>query len=471
MPLDPMLANPAMVKLADPMESYSNALKNVYLMNQIDEARAGREEKNALRESYAKAVKPDGGVDLDLARTNIARTRGELLPTFDKTQAEIAKMKGDSEKTLSDAGLARAKELASTLDSHAKSFVGVSTDPNIGQNQYYRVIVAMANDPVLSRFRESQGVSKDQFISEELDKAHAAAQNPQTWQQLIVGRAAGAQKMVDTFKNKITMMDNGGTTKMLSTNEYDPNAQPKVLGTYQNTESPKAPRTTINVDNKGPSAFNTEAGKESLKEYAASRNAAIGAGKAYDAAASTLALVNDAMTGAGTEYGERALAIMKQVGLTNKDDDYKLKATQLLQKHLAKNVFDLVAQMKRDNVPINRLTNQELTMIEKGAPNITMDAATIKDLLMRAQEDLRQSVLEHNHRLNVLSSNPETATGMRMFAAHPIDIPGIPAESVAVLRANPDAKHMSFFEKTYKLPPGSAADLLGGTSTQGAPFR
>lgn len=489
MPLDPLIANPSVVKLADPVEQFGNVLKNAYLANQVAEAKQKRSETDAMNDAYKMpgAVNPDGTLNDDIVVNAFAQKgRGSMIPSFQANRAKIAKDQADAKKTEAEIGETRAKmdktqmeAFANALKTSNEQLSGVAMDPHVGQDQYYAHIVANSKDPLISKWLQQRGVTPDQYIQDEVGKMHAASQSPESWKQFVVGEATSGKDMEAMLSQKIEQLDLGGHKQLVSVDTHNPNATPKVMSDQTVTASPNVARMTVNnyPENKGETKL-YEANAEAVsKEYSALRAQAQAAPKTFASAQNLIGLLNKgAMTGAGSDFATKALAWADTAGLNINHD--KLVASQEFRKYLKQNIFDMVGAMKNAGVPISRITNMELQLVEQGAPNSEMNIDTVRSLLKHLQEDSRNAVINHNSRLGELLGNQNTRGAMSMFAAHPFDIPGIPPQAIEFLKKNNDAKHQQLFEKKYGLPSGAASSLFaqpqqpggGGAPTGGVPF-
>lgn len=484
MPAEPYNITP--IKLADPAEQYGNALKNAYLMNQISEAKSKRDDTNAMREAYSTegAAGPDGA---NIVRNALSKKRGDLLPSYDKTQADIAYKKAQAGKLASDKGKAEAdmskseaEAIHKSLENSKTELMGISMDPSVGQDQMFNHIKAVARDPALKKWIEGRYGTSEEYIKQRVAEMLPASRTPDAWQQHVISEQTGAKDNADMLKKVLTPVDQGDKHVIVATDPRNPGAGSQTVWQGAEGLNPNRPQHVINVnnnpENKGLASFNEEAAKDAIKDYRTKRSGAESAGMGVQNIDQMQKLLNDGVfVGALGKPQEDVTRYAKALGFNVNDG--MIVRSQELRKMLSKNVYDQVAALKAAGVPLSRLTNAELKLVQEASPGMEMEPETIKTLLSAQRKMQQNLVIAHNQRYGEMTADPRTGDTMRLYGYHPIDIPGVPPAAIEALRQHPEKA--AGFDKAFGLPAGSAKGMLeqahkqpagGGSPSGQTPF-
>lgn len=106
------IANPAAIKLDDPLERYGNFLKVQHLNDEIRAARRVEDRSNRL----GAALKKGGGKRAETRNALIDDGLGDLVPDFDESQAKIDKLGAETKHAEMQATETRGKAIAQRLD-------------------------------------------------------------------------------------------------------------------------------------------------------------------------------------------------------------------------------------------------------------------------------------------------------------------------------------------------------------------
>lgn len=487
MPLDPIIANPTMAKLADPSEAYGNALKNAYLFNQIQEAKQKREEADGAKDAYAGNVDPVTGKVNRVGVTNYYANNklGNLIAPqqktwaeSDKAEAEIGLSKANADKATAEGTKFTMEATGKVLDAYKQGLSGVDwTNPGVGQDQLFARAKEVLNHPLVAKFNADMGVTPEQGLQQLIGEMHQAAQSPQAWRQYGIGLQSTIDTALKATQPHILDQDLGGHKRVLAVDPNNPGA-PKVLSDTPVTESPNRPvqKTEVNM---GGNKFIEGLAAGAVKEYQGMRPTATTASQNFAKLDRIQALVNDKnYIGALANPTLNLARLAKAAGFDV--DDKAVVNTQVLNKMLAANVLDQIQPLHEAG--LSRFTNTDLEMLKKASATGDLEPGAINVIIQKQKEDLRNAVINHNTRFNELMTHPETAKALQMFGYHPIDIPGIPPAAIQKLRTNPNKvpleKLTHDFDTQLQLPPGTAQQLLGsptqpgggGSPTGQAPF-
>lgn len=219
MMLDPTIANPATLKLGNPLDDMTTALNNALMMEKMGDARRTRrksESRNALLKKYTR---PDGTIDREGLMYGAAQgDMGEMIPELqedfdkhDKYQAEIADKQAGIQKTQAD-----------TVGQSMKNLVDVL--PMIQTPQQY--VDFIGKDPVLGPALQQRGMDLNKIL---------AMPQPQ-FTELLNKQIIGAK---DYLKKHYIEVDKGGTGGIYQMPEYGTGA-PKQVATWNVTKDPNA---------------------------------------------------------------------------------------------------------------------------------------------------------------------------------------------------------------------------------------
>lgn len=481
MPLDPLLANPATIKFADPMEQYGNFLKNSYLQEEIAKARRGEADDTAYNKLMADNVKSDGTYDRNALKGAFALGgQGKQIPKLeehfaklDKTKAEVDQAAKKGVESEAHAGLFTAQKLKAKTETLLKDMGSISAVPETGLPQALDLLQQHYGDPDFKQSMVLAGRDPNTSYKNDADALVLAAKSgPDAWKQHLAQHSAELEKALAPVATHMTATGPGGKQQNIMLTDKFGGASRVAPGSVQGYD-PKTPTVNVNnlPENKGLTAFNENMAKDAIKDYSEKRKSAESAQMSADSIERMEKLVDDgAFLGALSKPEEDVTNYAKALGFTVNDG--QLIRSQELRKMLNKNVYDNVVALKAAGAPISRLTNVELKLVQDASPNMDMDPATIKILLGAQKKMLQNGVIMHNKRYRELTSNPKTADAMSLYGYHPIDIPGIPQAAIQKLKANPNKNPniAAEFDKAFGLPPGTAADLVGGASNGGATF-
>ena len=486
MPLDPLLANPATIKMADPMEQYGNFLKNSYLQDQIAEAKQKRDDDTADNELYKRNYDPVKGLDKNAFLADAAKSgRGKNIPKYqeawlkqDKLKAETDAQGATAMKNKAQAGLFGSQELEHTIKNLNTALSGIDVaDPAKGLPQYLAHIDQFAENPVVTKMYTDMGMTKDQWKNQARAEAYQAAASGQ-FPQLVLAHQDGLKtSMKQDISHMTALGPDGKQQALFATNEYGTPSTTQVPGSLQNY-IPKVPTTTVNV---GAAKTESEYGKAIGKGVAETdlrlRASASAAPKAVGDIDSMLSTLDkgDVITGAGGEIQTGIMRVLNSSGFNV--DNAKLEDTQVMTKQLSQHVLDRLTEMKNSGLPISRATNMELEQLKNSSPSILQEPATIRRLLLLERKMLQEQSDAWKSRLRDIRNDPNAKIDPSLRAVSvekdpaPIYDYGVTQAAVDYLMKNRDPKHQALFEKQFHLEPGAAKRYLdGGASNGGATF-
>lgn len=472
MPLDPVIANPATLKIADPLEQYTNYLRAGYLQDQIAEAKAARDEKNALRSAWSdpSLVGKSGdeyyeGVEKSL----LTNKRGDLIPGVRKTRAEIDKIKAEGAEKFANADKSKLETYAKRFGISRDQLANISIDPSIGQQQRFAQIKAESKDPIIAEFNASMGISPDDYINREVGKM-MGAQTPETWKQYLAMSMAGAENGLGLLNNKIVTLDNGGTNEVISVNELNP-SNPTTLLTRRKTIDPNRPQHTINLTNeaaKVTSAYESKRAELQAMRDDAKQEVAETVNQRLDDIQRARQLLGDdkAFTGAGAPFFEKAASVSKTLGFPVTSDD-KIAATQELRIFLSTNMLENIANLRNSGVKLGSVTEKEFDQLMASAPKITDQPEVIDAWLGRAERNLRRIANDFNYRNEQLRNNESTRPFENALPRNDVQLSNPSTANVQLLKSGKITP--AVFDKVYG--PGAAARVTSGGNPNGnTPF-
>lgn len=475
MPLDPTLTNPATVKLNDPMEMYGNFLKNSYLQSEIQKANIDARQNSLVNKAWNPQVNPNAfdangnpnfaGVTNWLGKSGA----GSAIPQLEMDRQKAASDQAGAFKNQSEGTKFNAEAIGDTIKNLNTDLNGISLDPNVGGQQYVDHLIKYVKDPLIAQSLQSQGLSQQDAFNQEVGKAKAAIQSGK-WTDFLLDQKAGLDQVAKQHFEKMT--DVNGHQNIVATPELSLGTPTSAVspGSDQ-AHTPRQPVTniTVNAEQKGLDKFDEGLGDIGAKEYGSLRTAAQGANDAVDKARKIKALLDSgAITGAGANMKIDAIAATKALGFNVPDN--QLVASQLLQKYLAQNIFTQVGNMRNAGVPINRLTNMDLSLTKEGSPKIEMSADTIRAMMDDTIAGSQESVRRYNSRNRQLQQNPNTGPATRALSLEQLPVPGMPEphpENIKALLNHQVSPRV--FDSIYGA--GAAARYSqGGTPTGAVPF-
>lgn len=503
MPLDPLLASPSPIKIADPMEQYGELLKNQFLQSEIQKARTASSQNVLLNKAYQmpNAYNADKSVNF----TNVANNLGMI-----GGGQNVGQLSMDAAKTVSDQAMAHKNQAegdkfdtenyGATLKQFNDKLSSVSTDPQIGLSQMFDHIRDINKSPVVQKFYATNGVNPNDAYVQGTNEAFKAAQaGPDAWKAYLISSQSGlasGHKMVTTqmdlgnrkaviqtpetggsstmtanmpvmmtpeqqqkmqleaSKNQYTQLHNGQTTQVLKMPVYgDGGAVPVASAQQQLSPSQQAAPGN---------AMATKIGSNFVAQHVAAQQLP-----------QTVSHIDDALgfikkgpiTGAGQTYRLDTDRIATLIGM---DPGTAASNTQLLNKKLNEFVLD---QMRQGNT--GRTTNMLQKLVESSNASGTMEPSAIRSVLLSKRADYQNQMNIHNTNAQQLLGSPdfgERMKGLGISTLPQISEYDIPPAAVAILKAHPDSG--AEFDKRYGQP-GAAARILqqlGGTPTGAVPF-
>lgn len=395
MPLDPMIANPATIKLDDPLEGYTNYLRAAQYQNEANKARREENVRNALSEAYRlntddKGVTNFGGVRAHLAKNGL----GEAITTSLEDEGKRAKIAAETDKYRADADSSRAEATKRGVEAfkaafdNSKSLLdGINPDPKIGAAQYAEYINGQFNDPVIGPMLSQRGMTRESALAQ----LNAAVQSGQFPDFLMRNRVG----LETATKQHYEQMDLGGHKVVQAMPEHSlgtPAA--RTVSDQRITADPnagaRAPKVSVNVTNiaaKGDSAYTETWNKELAQDDIALKRAA---DKAPDLAQRSDRIRAVLKTGKViTGFGAPArIQFAKALGLAGMSDKETIANTEVLISDLAKNTLDAIksSQLGTGN-GFSNADREFLNSAVGGKIEFDQDSLTrLSDLSRRAAE-------------------------------------------------------------------------------------
>lgn len=487
MPLDPLIANPASIKINDPMEQYGSFLKNAMMMDEIQKLKDSRDDDNATNNAmrvYAQPGLDEAGKRSAAINSLATNKRGKLIPAMQLQFANADKAASESGKFTADADKANVEAVGKVYEQAHSLMAGMSSDPVKGYGQYLDGLKMMVTHPKVAESLKAQGMTPFDMYKQESEKAKQAISEGK-WvdfrdQQLMGAKDAMEQHLkqadlqLKSTSKSTHVVDRGALGQtVVQTNQYgDPHMD--NLGTF--TSESKTPKTNIVVhaEQKGADAFAEATGKGRAEKYLQLANAAESAPQSIAQIDRMNQLLNDgALVGALSKPTLDVTRYAKALGFNVNEGS--IVTSQELRKMLANNVYTQVAAMKASGVPLTRLTNVELELVKQAAPDADMDAKTIKHLLNAQRKMIQNSVVQYNTMNKGLNAAGVLSPALKALASNPVpEIPDrpIPPNAIEFLKKNPETA--AHFEDKYG--DGTATLILqgggpaGGTPNGGSPF-
>ena len=485
MPLDPLLANPTPFKFANPLEDYTNFLQAQHLQTEIQKAKRAEEDDAATNNSFKKAYSQPGldemGKRNALLSDLAANNRGKLIPGFQKQFAETDKASAESGKFLADTSKANVEATAKELDNLKSTYLdGLTYDPSLDQHKMFGFFKAMANNPVTSKWIQSNNQSLDDYLKQNVGEMMVARNNPDAWKQFAQMHQMGATKAAEAIqqaaqlklqasKKNLTHVNLGDHQALVQHNEYG-DANPQVVMDLKG--GPKVPQTTVNVNNLPENKAAGMLAETVAKGFGGNL---VDLSKSANSAAKNIADLDQikalvsggALTGAAGPAQARLMSYLESAGFKFSNDP--VARTQELNKALAKNVLNSVGALHAAG--ISRLTNMDMSILQDASGSGNLDANALLNIIEKQKKDHQYSVARYNTARQQFanSQDPHIRAMMQTMAPNDIEIPGLDPAMIARLKQHPE--RAAGFDKAVGIP-GAAASILGtgGTSTGGAPF-
>lgn len=483
MPIDPAIANPPTIKLADPAEQMSTALKNAYLMQEIEKVKQARDDQDTYRGAYSipglSSMTPTERKNA-LIDNVVTAKRGDLVPQILKGEQELeekaAKVgldKANTGKATADTIETQTKAVAQEIKNTRNDLMNIDiNDPTKGLSGYENFVKSLYNNKVLGPRYTEIGKTPEMWM----DKARAEASKGQAaWANFMLGEKMGpeqADKLAENIVTKVTQIGkNGGQVQnVVATNKYGDPAAHVVPGSEQ-SYVPSDHSTKIYMPGQ-PTQNEYEKKRGELMAgtdhslYMAAQNAP----RNIEMAQKIKTLIQaGAITGKGSDLKVDALAFGKAFGFNVPNDP--LVATQMLKKMMAQNVFGQVGIFKEAGVPMNRLTNLDLTLTKEGTPQMDLDPQTINWMADEMIDSSKEAVRRNNDRNSQIRSSKVSSSPQVLGIAQ--DVPMPPGDTsgnspIANVSGNPSVNPKT--GKPWPIPPQKNIDLLKSDSSKRALF-
>lgn len=492
MPLDPMIANPATLKLDNPMEQYGLFLKNAMMADEMGVAQQKRQKTAAYNAMMPEVTNNKGEIDWGKARYLAAqRGLGDLVTDLEteqlkgsKTRAEVGHL--DAQSTQQKAAAAKA-EMDAVAEAVKNHFGNLSMIPYNPQNPaasadaFDAWLEQGVADPIIGKFKLMQAGNDPAKLADTIAREKAigrAHAESGTFGNFIYGIQGGLDKLaqrdtsqVDTGKSKLTVSTQKNslgtpTSDVVRTDAVDAAAM-------------KARGGGVNINLPGAKTY-----AETVTEETAKRDVAAGATNA--ALPNVFAdlddlenLVDKAYTGywANGKYNLNAA-----VGTSPEAVQATQQMNQLLSTDMLKNIGTLRTQY---DVKLGSVTEKEFDQLRKTTPSMTDSPETIKKWVQKARAIAQRTQADYERLVTRRQGNPITAPVSSLLQPptpprapeNPsgvfTDSDGdpIPAADIENLRKNKNnPKHRKMFDDAYKKPGLSTLILDGGGPTGRAPL-
>ena len=492
MPLDPTLARGFdLPKIESPIDQMGGALTNALMMSKMNTSR-DESLRNAMLDKVMRArVRPDGtydqgGVLYDMAQADL----GRAIPDQQKSFLAMDETKSKTAENNAQALGAKATAKKAATETREK-LIGMIPMILKGANTIDDVRVSLSRYAQDPSFVESLGglEAAKTFvggIASEAKGAEAMGTFPQWLYSYQTDPKTATEKKVDS-------RDLGGTMVTSSYNTSGPNAgKLRTETTEKITESPKAPRTDIKINMPGQesvSEFDKVVGKGQGESFLKLQEAALGAPARVRDIDRTIGLIDSGkvFTGTGAEPKLEALRVASMLGVPVDKD--LIRNTEEVIAGLVQNTLTGISRFEQMGVSLTPMSDKDLQMFRDASPQIRNSPEMIKRLLRVERQLYQDSVKMFNQRRNAVTSNPRTSPTIKAMSIESLpEIPNVAPKVVPkwrsgmkgangkpinqrqfdALLANPsDAAE---FDAPEAFGPGSSAMILGGTSTQAAPF-
>lgn len=526
MPLDPMIANPATIKIANPLETYGDFLKNAYLQSEIKKANIAANQNALLNKAWQQpgAIDQDGNANWGIPVNYLAANGGgAALPqlamdryTANAKQQEAAKNQAEAQNFQATTAKSKAETIGKLIDNMHQDLSKISPNPQSGFGQYVDVAKNYYTHPEVSEYLKASGMTPLQAFQQDIDQAKQAVIEgrwPDHIAQMQMGIKDAAQMHENQYidvntggahnivaapkygtpgaqsvgqlqttlnpaerleKNKIqyTQLHNGATTSLLGLPEYAGGPAPTVV---TSTQMQLTPEQRAQLD---PAVASAKAGAVSLtndvtKDFMNQHTAALNLVPTVKHIDDALGLIvpGKALTGAGQTYRLDMRRVADLFGL-----DPTVADTQVLNKKLNEFVLDQL----QHGVSSGRTTNMITKLVQDSNATGQMDPNAIREVLLSKRKDLQAQMQRHNDLTNqLLNSNIGEAMhglGMRPLPSIPEYGPnaskgtnGRPISSASAIDLMMNPQHAAEFDQAFGA--GSAQQILGGTPTGGSPFK
>lgn len=491
MPLDPMIANPAPVKINDPLDQYNNFLLASTRMSGLRKEKRDQEIRNALVEGYRQHTDAQGKTDFNALRSYVAQNGlGDVIPGMLDEEGKRSKTAAEIDETKAKTGLEQAKtategftqqeKQANVAETKAKTFDqkyktslqflnGVSPDPKVGGPQVAQWIAGNFNDPDIGPILLQRGLTSEAMIAD----LKATKGEPAAFRQFVLNTVAG---LAAASKQNITTEDLGGHKRVLSTPDLSfgtPQA-PTVISDQKVTVDPnsalKATRVNVNVPvgvqvaTGAAKKFGEVVEEARGEEFASLDQLNSKAPRELAEIDRTLGILNSGkvITGWGAEARTNLLAMAKTLNI--KVDNPTLINTQMLRQQIANSLFNRMGAFKAQGLNLTPMSNLDLDKLEKTGPQIADDPEALKRMFLNYRESITTNIERYNELKTKFGNSPYTGETMNKVyqPGAPTQAPKAPIapppKAIAKLIANPGTA--AAFEKTFNLPPGTAKHYI-----------
>ncbi len=383
------IANPAQMKIDDPLEQYGSMLKNAMMTNEMMKDRHEREDLTRLNDA-AKAAYGQNGFDPEAYTREMAQrgVGGKNIPTWLKLRSGIAE--DEARTRTADATTAKTK-VEALLKHHeygVKRMSGIPTDKN-GVRPLVDLWMEQATNPELTALGFDGQKALDFNLKNLNDAIRAESATPGALAKYITGLQMDAK---DAYANQYQLVKTAKGQQLVAANAHgDPN--PRTVSNYD--PAPVGAGTNVTVTNVGPKAankFGDTLGEERAKDFAAMEKANRSVLQAAPRVDRALQLLDDGVT-AGALSGQitDARALAKQFGFNV--DDKRLVNTQELRQLLISGAFDHVAQLKAQGVSLTPMTDHDIELLKQSVASGKDDVQTIRRSLLtyrRVLQDINE---------------------------------------------------------------------------------
>lgn len=443
MSLDPMIANPSIPKIDDPLEKYNNFLLASTRMSGLREERRKQEIRNALVEGYRQNTGTDGKVNrAGLIHYAAQNGIGDAITGIQEDEGRIGKLNaeiGHKQAETQHEGVKQQETLqkafGEAFTNYRQRLNGASTPEHLAE-----WTTGMFNDPVMGQVLRAQG--------ETPEKALANLQTFLSTPGVDINDAIARLSMGNeaASKQEYQTVDLGGHKKVMAMPAHSLGGAPTptVVSDDAMTVDPnsalKAPRTSVTVNNI-PAVVETAYGKRSAEHLADDDHAFRQAAEAAPELARRADRVMEVLRSGRVFTGVAApfqLAWNRGLGVVGAGDREAVANTETMGSDLAKFVLD---QAKNSGLGTgNGFTDKDREFLQDAlAGRITWS----REALIRTAEIARANAerttrMWHERRTGGIQ--PTTFQGTSFPRVSPTTPPrpgAIPPGAIAMLRKNP----------------------------------
>lgn len=505
MPIDPAIANPVTLKLADPSEQMGTALKNAYLMEEINKYKRAEDDDQATNDLIKRNYNPDKNTYRNSLMADAAQSgHGKIIPGMQKEwseqdarEAKAGLDKADATKATAEAGKFDTEAIAKELENVKPDLQNVDrNDPVKGLQQYSGVVDSMFKNPRLGPWLVARGKTPESFMT---PAQTDAAKGPAAWAGRMLGEQIGAEKMAEmiaTPMKGIAQPDGTQAQNIVLTPKFGGGPSHIAPGSQQSYVPPKPPQVSVSVDatRKATSAFGKTLGEKEAEGYYNLGQFAQGVPASINKLDRMIDLVRSekVLTGAGAGAKLEVLRGLQQAGQLSPEQQEILNNTQEFDKYLSQNILEQTAALNKAGLGA-RTSKFEVEQVIAGNARKELESPAIMHLLLNQRRDLQDAVPRFNARSKDLQGTDLEPT-LKALASHPIaEIPDHPAQIEAdyhdgMRGANGKPVNIKQYVNIRMHPetagafdehfgPGSAERILGrhqpsggGTPTGAAPF-